>query len=393
MTDVKQQAINSVVDQWFVQKSKRISIVNDKLKSKCWGMYQDYKINGKINTKYEDFKADFMLKVYEAMFSFEPEKNGSTWQDVLENADKPYKGTRSVISGLSAYTYAKVGFSIIDEYREPFVRVGHGSDYPETKVYMPTQSYNITTNSESNDEIMMMLSDDSDVFKGTKDTTHKNYISTWFDENKEKMLLKTQLKTIEQLETFDIFNPSNEDLPKHFGVSHQGNVKDKLDKIANRTLKKYNEEQVIPLTHTQVLAKSKLEMLKPIIDLMIDDSDLDNQNKEVSQVIYSVFPEIQMQLKLTLDEHQAANRHQLTSKQLYKVCQQLEMWFETLAKIAKADDVFTPIQEFYKKPTIRPKWLVVPPGAKKAYITSTIANPEAEYQEELKENKVKTYKY
>lgn len=359
--DIKNLAIEAVLDNWFTtvynkkKRTTRIDIKNKKLMSKCWGMHNDLVGKQKYRDGYEDFKADFMRIIFDLMNTFQPEKHNSSWSEVYKsaNANENYDDGKSVVSALSAYVYSGVEFRIKEECSDDYIRFGNSG---EKRLYLSVESYNRNINDDDNEEMSKLLDNSNNAFVVSADKIYSSQINNWFQTNKKKILLNSQLMALDQWDTFDIYESSNDHLPAHFNVAHQGNVTEKLYKIANRTLKAFNEASLNKLTQQQIAAKKELDIIESFISILkLNKSN--KRNEQLYEILFDIFSKIQLNLKLELDEHIKLNQRQKDLELLNKVCKQLEDRYEKLQSILENVQTFEKQNELVSKPKLRPNWL------------------------------------
>lgn len=355
--DIKKLAIEAVLNNWFttVYNKKlgktKIKINNSYFGNQCGSTYSNLRKKAVYSDGFENFKADYASLCYDIMKSFNPAKHKSNWQEILDLANNNNKqDEHTILNTFSSYVTTSMQYKLIDEFRSDFVSYGRD----KKKLYLKIDSINRKYDDSDDDtEISRVVENSSNIFNNQKDKIYTSQINNWFQTDKEKILMKSQIEKLKLWESLDIYDYSEDKLKKHFGTD-RSSVRKILIGIGKRTLKNFNKANLKNLTQQQIAADKELKIIEPLIEA--SKSEAANRIDEMYTILFEIFPLIQMNLKLDASEHISLNKRVKDVELLEKVMNQIEVRYEKLQDILANIEVFEQQEELVSNVSIRPDW-------------------------------------
>ncbi|MGB3160371.1 MAG: hypothetical protein WBA84_03895 [Carnobacterium sp.] len=289
--DLKEELFN----QLFEKKVKRhatsqdgayvdvsIRINNKALKSNFDNLYKKYK----PKHSYSDFINECILHSWHAIQRFEIRDDGN-WEEIIAGTDKANIGR--LINNIKI----SVKFEII-KFQNQDVKYTRGTvdgekgQHVSLKFNMNSLDSILVSADGTDSSLVDVIGADS-AFWGIENVEYKaNHFIKWFNENKERILYKSQINFLDDLpKAMSVEGYTPDDVYKITGTaSHKVNTK--LRRIESTILKVWLKEN--PLGQKSLLQMEKEEELALWADLMVlMNEDPSNQNEMMSEWLLAHF--------------------------------------------------------------------------------------------------------
>ena len=309
MTHKMRQVIEDIINDWFeltVIRNKDLTlqykIHNPYLEVQCKKLYQKYG----NNQAYNSFVSNYIYHIYEALLKVED---------------------FSDLDNVSRQVFTRVQFSIMEEnslLNSTRIKV----DGRRMPLVFSTVSLDGFLDGEDYTEVSLlsMLTDESNLFNNLNNQIYFNsHFKRWFKENKETFLTESQIEFLDKLNSLPA-NPTYKQIKEDTGTDPR-NMNDKLNRIADRTIKTYKEQKKSPVSQYQKNLTQLVKILAHTKNLSNRDTELDTLNTDLFDYLTLHFEQLQPYLNLTLQEHQAMNRREFNTQRVYKVTNQCRELF------------------------------------------------------------------
>lgn len=311
-------------------------------------LYKNYK--SALQSK-ADFNSEYMLWAWKSIERFEIKEPGESWEDLLDGNSPALLG--KVIKNIKTTTEHE-----IYRYANPDAKFTRGEvdgvkgQHVTLKLQIESlDGLLFSTNGEGVSTLEDFITEDDSLFgNNITEQYYINYFSKWFSENKERVLVKSQLELLENLNKCKkVEGYTINDIQEYTGVP-SNKINTRLKRIQHRVLKAWELEKPVFKNRLELERDSKIELLSEFMAIADDDSNLDTQNLRLTNWLKRTFSTTLVMDMLdeimTKEETILTNRvlqggsGQIPSSVLYKFLTRVE---EALDKLKEADCKTSPV--------------------------------------------------
>lgn len=298
-----------------------------------------------------DFNSEYMLWAWRAIERFEIKDPGESWAQLLE-------GNSPVLLGKVIKNIKRTTEHEIYRYANPDAKFTRGEvdgvkgQHITLKLQIESLDGLLFSNDGEDSSTLEDFITEEDSLFGNNITEqyYINYFSKWFNENKERILVKSQLELLENLNKCrKVEGYTINDVQEYTGVP-SNKINTRLKRIQHRVLKAWELEKPVFKNRLELERDSKIELLSEFVAIANDDSNLDTQNLRLTNWLKRTFNTTLVMDMLdeimTKEETILTNRvlqggsGQIPSTVLYKLLSRVE---EALDKLKQADCSTKPV--------------------------------------------------
>lgn len=298
-----------------------------------------------------DFNSEYMLWAWRAIERFEINDPGESWAQLLE-------GNSPVLLGKVIKNIKRTTEHEIYRYANPDAKFTRGEvdgvkgQHITLKLQIESLDGLLFSNDGEDSSTLEDFITEEDSLFGNNITEqyYINYFSKWFNENKERILVKSQLELLENLNKCrKVEGYTINDVQEYTGVP-SNKINTRLKRIQHRVLKAWELEKPVFKNRLELERDSKIELLSEFVAIANDDSNLDTQNLRLTNWLKRTFNTTLVMDMLdeimTKEETILTNRvlqggsGQIPSTVLYKLLSRVE---EALDKLKQADCSTKPV--------------------------------------------------
>lgn len=254
--------------------STGIECNNPVLKAHMTKLFNKYKSNiGNRN----DFDSEYLYWAWRSINRFEiRDTSEGTWEDLLENNCPALLG--KIIKNIKTTTDNE-----IYRYSNPNAKFTRGTvegkkgQHVTLKIQIDSLDSVLFTEDATTMEDF--ITEEDSIFGNN--ITHEYYITyfhNWFNEYKDKILTKSQLKLLEDLNKCKkVEGYTVNDIEAYTGVP-SNKINARLNRIQNRITRAWEKAKPIPKNRLELERDNQMELLSEYIAIANDDANLDTQN-------------------------------------------------------------------------------------------------------------------
>lgn len=272
-------------------------------------LYKKYKhiLQGK-----SDFNSEYMLWAWRAIERFEiREESEGTWAQLVAGTANPAL-LGKLIKNIKTTTEHE-----IYRYANPTAKFTRGEvdgvKGQHITLKIQIESLDNLLFSEDNTTLEDFMTDEDSIFsQNDNDKYYITYFHKWFKEHKHRIITKSQLKLLEDLDKCKkVEGYTTNDIQKYTGVP-SNKINARLKRIQVRVLKAWEKEKPTMKNRLEIERDNKIELLAEFQAIVKDDSNLDTQNLRLTNwlkrtynttLIMDMLDEV-----MTLEETKATNR-------------------------------------------------------------------------------------
>lgn len=358
---MRKQAIEKVLESWFVRENGHLSIRNEFLRAQCWTLIKRY---GQ-DVPFDEFACDYLSKSFDVLQAEGLKLSDKQWLEAYEQADthmnvfneatahkagKQAVKDGSALSKISGYLYSSLPFVYLEEFQKSrSIRVRNGTKNGYTVIEFDLEHLDgMVQNGEENDYTADTLTENNSLY--VDDDYIMSHFQIWYVENKEKLLTEKQMSFLKGWIKADLLDSTEAERVEATGIDRK-NHNYYLKSIAKNILKGYNKEKPLQNTSYQLQLKRFVDLVQPLNDIH-ESKNLDTMNEKMLDYIHRHYSVLQSSLKLTALEHQQMNRKEFNNQTLYKIFNQLQDKCERYqAIIAELESVIDEDLVQYKVPS------------------------------------------
>lgn len=314
-----------------------VNCKNDVLRKHMLQLYRKYKGS---QMSFDEIQSEYQLWAWKAIERFEIE-DGSSWEDILDGLDS--KNFNKLIKNIKTTCNHE-----IYRFCNPDAKFTRG-ELDGVK----GQHITLKIQVESLDAILFdedknihdFVTDNDNVFNNFDDEYHVNYFHKWFEENKEDILTKSQLKLLKDLRKAKrVEGYTINDVEKYTGVP-SNKINTRLKRISDRIKKRWCLEDHSHIKNRLELERDeKIEMLTEFVLMVEDSSNLETQNLRLSNwfkkyhnntLVMDLMDSVTTQLEtIMVNKFLKGQLYEIKAKTLYKF---LEAVNNEIAKLKAMD--------------------------------------------------------
>ena len=298
-----------------------------------------------------DFNSEYMLWAWRAIERFEINDPGESWAQLLN-------GNSPVLLGKVIKNIKRTTEHEIYRYANPDAKFTRGEvdgvkgQHITLKLQIESLDGLLFSNDgEGSSTLEDFITEEDSLFgNNITEQYYINYFSKWFNENKERILVKSQLELLENLNKCrKVEGYTINDVQEYTGVP-SNKINTRLKRIQHRVLKAWELEKPVFKNRLELERDSKIELLSEFVAIANDDSNLDTQNLRLTNWLKRTFNTTLVMDMLdeimTKEETILTNRvlqggsGQIPSTVLYKLLSRVE---EALDKLKQADCSTKPV--------------------------------------------------
>jgi hypothetical protein len=326
-------------------------------------LYSKYK----IKHSFADYMMECMYHTNVAIQRFNIRDEG-TWESIIDGTDKANIGR--LISNIKAtLEHQIVEFNNFDVKRTTTSENGETRHVKYKFAFTSLDS--VMMDADGNSTSLIQTVGNESNFYGEKQGYQMNEFMTWFHENKERVLTKSQLNLLRNLEkcSHQKDGMTENDVEAVTGVP-SFKINTYLNRIKERTLKAWNKEKTGEGKSLLEMEKeAEIQLYTPLIDIIYSEETVAQNklvsdwiianidNEKVSNIVYDNLVGAEAQAVT----HAYVNKGKQTiipSQVLYKIISKVEERLDYLQQLE------TTSVKFYKKPEEMGRWT---PEAHKAF--------------------------
>lgn len=324
---------------------------NDVLKKHMNQLYRKYKGS---QMSFDEIQSEYQLWAWKAIERFE-----------IENDSECRSGLEGLLDGSDVKNYNKLIKNIkttcnhqIYRFCNPDAKFTRGElngvkgQHITLKIQVDSLDAILFDDNKNLNELMQ---DSDSVFNNVDDEYHVTYFHNWFEENKENILTKSQLKLLEDLKKCKkVEGYTINDVEKYTGVP-SNKINTRLKRISERIQKKWCLESHNHIKNRLELERdSKIEMLREFVLMADDSTNLETQNLRLSNwfkkyhnntTVMDLMDSVTTDLEtIMVNKFLRGQIHEIKARTLYKFLNAIELEIEKL----KAMDCSTKKVEIVK---------------------------------------------
>ncbi|MGH0775277.1 hypothetical protein ACQVSN_26995 [Bacillus mobilis] len=277
---LKEAFFNQLFEQRVVRYQKEVDgkfvdvqyqCNNESLQNFIKKLYNKYK----VKHNYNDYMSECMYWSYIATQRFNI-RDGSSWAFMLAGTDKPNIG--KLISSIKTTLENE-----IIKFNNPdtkwTTRREDGTNRHVAYKYSFTSLDQVLMDKDSNTTSLIQTVSNDKSYWISKEDYHMNEFITWFSENKENILLKSQIRFLNNLEKcqHEKDGYTENDIEQVTGVPHRL-IGTYLQRIKDRVEKAWSKENMTGKTIAQMGVDAEVDMWDELVDIMYcEDQDLQAQ--------------------------------------------------------------------------------------------------------------------
>lgn len=319
-----------------------------------------------------DLQSEYIYQTFVAINKFEPEGDNphNTWIEIIRDENE-HEENKLIKYIKTTVAYKMYEFANPNAFRTTTTIAGKRVHY--TLVMEMESLDSLLSTRPENEDYEIQLSDENLLFDSHMYNYYTTFFQKWFDERREDILTKSQVKLLEDLKRCaKDTHLTAEDFEKETGVRWE-NYSRRLRAIENRISKAWEEENPTKQSRRQVDTSPQIKYFQEYMDIIADDSNLSMQNLQLTnklvegmkdkKVEYEVFQIINKSLHgdqliefNRITNNNNFNNVPLTAKSLYQITMAVEDRLERLEKEQAEDtpptelrSTVTPVKEKKKR--------------------------------------------
>lgn len=289
-TKQKQEIFNQLfkkgVHKHNGSKDQKFVDVNLEVKDSSLKYFFDNQYNKYKKGSYSDFISECIYWSWKAICRFEIQDEG-TWEGIIDGTDQ--HNLNRLRANIKVTVRAEA-IRFMNKNMKYTTKRTNG-EVENIAIKLETASLDsILVDSLNEETLLSTLAEDSNFWGTNDEEYYHNHFVQWFNENKEKMLLNSQIKLLEDLVGLQkIEGYTKDDVEEKTGIPSYS-VATRLKRINERVLKQWNKENPLGAKGFRQLEKEKeLHMWHELIYIAEDESDLLNQNQLITDWVVKNF--------------------------------------------------------------------------------------------------------
>lgn len=304
-----------------------------------------------------DFNSEYLLWSWRAIERFEiRDESEGTWAQLVDGTANPAL-LGKLIKNIKTTTEHE-----IYKYVNPDAKFTRGEvdgvKGQHITLKIQIESLDNLLFSEDNTTLEDFMSDEDSIFsQNVNDEYYITYFHKWFNEHKHRIITKSQLKLLEDLDKCKkVEGYTTNDIQKYTGVP-SNKINARLKRIQTRVLKTWEKEKPTMKNRLEIERDKKIELLAEFQAIVKDDSNLDTQNLRLTNWLKRTYNTTlimdMLDEMMTLEETKATNRvfqtgvGQIPATVLYKFSNRVD---REMQKLKTSDYKVVPVsKEFNTK--------------------------------------------
>jgi hypothetical protein len=239
------------------------------------------KLKGKVEK--EDVYQQYMASAWEAILTFEPEE-GTSWESILDRSDLINR--RRLMKSIILRAQGDISMLSNDDFGVKR-KVSNETGISERHIYtIKKDSLDIERYNEKGEYTHSLVDEVTSSLWTTVYEYADSPFVTWFKNNKVDFLTKKQNQLVDCLLKMDYLKESgylSDDVVFATGQT-KPKIKEMLQRIYERTMKEWYKlhPSGAAKTFREQSIENELEALKPFLEILYDDKNLECQNRRLS---------------------------------------------------------------------------------------------------------------
>lgn len=309
-------------------------------------------VKHKVKYSMTDFISECQYWTYMAVQRFEVRDAGS-WEEMIAGTDKPNMGR--LVTAIKNTVEPEIVRFLADGIK--FSTTSSDGETFNTATSISFTSLDMVLMSEDGQDTNLIDAVTGDMnFWGEKDGYMANHFTEWFKENKERILTKSQLELLNNLQKVGYGNGVNnrEEIQRVTGKTDFLIKTHYLERIKVRVLKAWQKEKATEQkTQLQMQVEKEVNLWTGLYEVMAD-VELEDENQAIAEWFIKHL-DVTPVMNLVYDNIMGEEIKQvvagkITSKVIYKLMALVEKRLDSLQMMD------TTSVKFYKKPEEMGRW-------------------------------------